>query len=336
MSSDVSIIFTYNGVQTTIQGKKTDIMKNIFEKYIIKINLDNTKNYYYLYNGDKINEELKYEELVNEIDKEGNEMRILVIETNTIDNNENMKEINEIICPKCGENLLIKIEDYKLNLYKCNKCINNHNIDEKYEKDNIIFINELNNLIKVDLTKIKCNECKENNKGNTYKNEFYKCLTCNNNLCPLCKSKHNKDHIIVEYDKRNVVCNEHNDFYVKYCNECNKNICFKCEKEHKNHNLIYYGDIISNNENNNENNNQEFRKYKDILDNVIDNLIDNIVQKLKTIKESMRIYYNVSNKLINNNNRNYEILKNISEFKNNNNKIINDIKEIINDKNINN
>ena len=216
MSLEVNVIFTYNGQKTIIQCMKTDKMRNIFEKYKIKVELDKTKKYYYLYNGNKINEELKYEEIINDMDKERNKMKILVIEEDKIMENENIKEINEIICPECGENILIKIKDYKINLYKCK---NNHNIKD-------ITINELNNILKIDITKIICNICKENNKGNTYNNEFYKCITCNNNLCPLCKSMHDKNHKIIGYDKRNIVCNIHNDFYAKYCNECNKNICY--------------------------------------------------------------------------------------------------------------
>ena len=62
MSSNVSVIFTYNGAQTTVQCMKTDKMRNIFEIFNSKVELDKTKKYYYLYNGDKINEDLKYEE----------------------------------------------------------------------------------------------------------------------------------------------------------------------------------------------------------------------------------------------------------------------------------
>ena len=256
MSCDV--IFDYYGIPTLIQCKKSDKMKNIIERYMKKTELDKTKDHYYLYNGKKINIDLKYEETINEIDKKRKKMKILVIEESKEESsiiiNENIKELNEIICPKCGENILIKMEDYKINLYKCK---NNHNIDN-------ILINELNNILKIDINKIVCNKCKENNKGNTYNNDFYKCITCNNNLCPLCKFRHDKNHIIIEYDKRNVICNKHNDFYVKYCNECNKNICFKCEREHKNHNKIDYGNIMPNNENNNE-----LNEYINKLENII-------------------------------------------------------------------
>ena len=292
-------LFIYDGKETIIQCLKTDKMDNIIEKFNLKVELNKEKKYYYIYNGDKINTELKYEEIINKLDKERNEMKILVIEEDKKIINENIKEFNEIICPDCGDNMLIKIEDYKINIYKCK---NNHNID--------LSIKELNDVLKIDISKIKCNKC-ENNKGNSYKNEFYKCITCNNNLCPLCKSIHDKNHIIIEYDKKNIICNIHNDFYVKYCKDCNRNICYKCKNEHRNHNKIDYEDLIEN-----ENNNKELKEYIDKLDNII----DDIIGKLKYIKESMNIYYNISNNIINNNNRNYEILNNINEFINYNNK----------------
>ena len=146
MSLDVNVIFTYNGQKTIIQCMKTDKMRNIFEKYNSKLELDKTKNYYYLYNGNKIDEELKYEELG---DKKENEIKILVIEENKEIKNENIKELNEIICPECGDHILIKIENYKINMYNCK---NNHNIDN-------ISINKLNNIEKIDINKIECNKC---------------------------------------------------------------------------------------------------------------------------------------------------------------------------------
>ena len=173
MSSNASILFIYNGIQTIIQFMKSDIMRNIFEKFSIKVELEKNKNFYYLYNGIKINEELKYEEIINEMDKEKNQMKILVIEENNkVIRSENLQEINEIVCPECGENILLNIEDYRINIYNCK---NDHN---KNKIDNIPIF-ELNNITRIVISKIECNICKENNKGNTYNNEFYKCLTCN-------------------------------------------------------------------------------------------------------------------------------------------------------------
>ena len=88
----------------------------------------------YICNGDKINEELK----LNEIIKNKNENRINIIVYNYKDNNEKDKEIilNEIICPKCQENILIDIKDYKINLYECK---NGHKIEN-------ILLNEYDNI----------------------------------------------------------------------------------------------------------------------------------------------------------------------------------------------
>ena len=83
----------------------------------------------YLYNGDRINKELKFKEQANEIDKTRMKMDILVIKIE--DDSDGIKKLasNDIICPTCNENILIDIKDYKINL---NDCKNNH------KKENIL------------------------------------------------------------------------------------------------------------------------------------------------------------------------------------------------------
>ena len=115
-----------------------------------------------------------------------------------------------IICPKCKENINFKIINYKICLYECK---NKHRIN------NIIF-NEFEKTQLLDISQIICDICKQNNKSNTYKNEFYKCLTCNINICPLCKSSHDKKHNIIKYENKDYICQKHNDIYVKYCYKC--------------------------------------------------------------------------------------------------------------------
>ena len=58
-------------------------------------------------------------------------------------------------------------------------------------------------------------KCKIKNKSNIYNNEIYKCLTCDDILCPLCKSSHDKKHIIINYDLKNYICKNHNESYIK-------------------------------------------------------------------------------------------------------------------------
>ena len=42
-------------------------------------------------------------------------------------------------------------------------------------------------------------------------NEFYICKTCNKNICPLCKSNHDKNHKIINYDDKDYICEKHKD-----------------------------------------------------------------------------------------------------------------------------
>ena len=48
------IIFNYEGINTTIQCKVNDKMKDIINKFLVKIN-GNKNNLCFLYNGNKIN-----------------------------------------------------------------------------------------------------------------------------------------------------------------------------------------------------------------------------------------------------------------------------------------
>ena len=233
----VEVIFNYEGINTIIQCNINDKMKDIINRFLIKIGKnENDNNLLYIYGANIINYELTFIQQANELDKNRNKMNILVKSNN--DNNKEIKEIisKDIICPECGENIFINIKDFKINLYGCK---NNHKI-------NNILINKYENNQKIDLSKIICNECNENNKSNTHNNEFYICNTCNKNICPLCKSKHDNNHIIIKYDDKNYICKKHNESFIKYCKECNENICIICENEHNNHDIIDLVKILLN------------------------------------------------------------------------------------------
>ena len=308
--------FLYKGVETTVQCQENEKMKEICNKYGNKVKLE-SNSLYFMYNGNIIDLKLKYKEIINEIDKTKNKMNILVEEYKKEEIKENKKISEEIICPKCKENMLIKINDYRINL---NGCKNGHNF-------NNILIYEFENKQIIDISKIICEECKINNKSNVYNNEMYKCIKCGKIVCPLCKLKHDKNHEIINYELQNYICNKHNESFIKYCEKCNNNICIKCEKEHKNHNTIYLGDMMLDN-----NKNDTFKEYIDKLNNEI----DDIIIKLNNVKKNIEIYYKISNNTIKKKKKiNYYKLKNINEFINYNNKIMKDIKDIIENKNIN-
>ena len=92
------VIFLFNRFEIIIQCNKNEKMKEIFKRFALKANLEINK-IYFLYNGDKINEELKYNEVVNREDNERDTMSILVYETNKTIFKYNITKLNEILCP---------------------------------------------------------------------------------------------------------------------------------------------------------------------------------------------------------------------------------------------
>ena len=312
------IIFIYRGYEVPIQCIRGEIMKTILDKLYTKLNVKKGE-VYGLYNGKLLNENIREDEILT---NENNKKIILIYDCDKTMINDNMiKKSNEIICPICKEICFIEIRDYKIILYNCKN---------KHRKENIL-MNEFDKEQSINLSNIICNICKERNKSNTYNNEFYKCLNCNINICPLCKSKHNDEHNIINYDKKNYICNEHNESYFGYCNECLKNICISCENDHNNHNIISYGKMLKDKNKIIENNNI-LKKNIDKLNNII----KDIIKKLNNIIENMEKYYEINKNIIdkiNNKDRNYELLYNINNI--NCVDINNNIKNIINEKNIN-
>ena len=139
-------------------------------------------------------------------------------------------------------------------------CKNGHIIED-------IKLNEFVNKQNIDISEIKCDNCKEKNKSNTKNNEMYICNECNMNLCPLCKSIHDKSHIIINYENKNYICKEHNETFVKYCYDCEIDLCLSCINGHKNHKIISYEDKLINMKN--------LRKKMNILVNNKDDTDDN-------------------------------------------------------------
>ena len=149
------------------------------------------------------------------------------------------------------------------------------------------------------------------------------------NLCVTCKLSHDQMHKIIDYDKKNFICNEHNESFSRYCNYCKKNICMSCEEYHQNHETISIMPDLD-----------KVRDDMNILReniNVFNNNIKSIIKKLEKVMENMEIYYNMYNNIIknyDNKNRNYELYKNINEI--NNRKIMNDLDKIIKENNFKN
>ena len=313
------VIFNLEGINTNIQCKINDKMADIIDKFLIKVEQQKKKNqFYYLYNGTQIKQSLTFNEQANDLDKNRKKMNVIV-NLNDGKKNENYEVTSkEVICPKCKENAIIDIKNFKINFFGCK---NKHKVND-------ILLNEYKGTQKIDLSKIICNICNRNNKYNTHNNEFYICNTCNKNICPLCKSVHEKSHMIINYEDKNYICKKHNDSFIKFCKKCNENMCIICQNEHKTYDIFDLSSILLKKD--------DLLKIKDDLKNVIDkfkykiNVIKEIFDKTLNLLD---IYYNVNNDIINNyniNKRNYYELQNLYKLKLNNEKLIKELKNLIN------
>ena len=229
----------------------------------------------------------------------------------------------EIICPICKEKILLNIRDYQIDL---NGCKNQHSIEN-------VLLNQFENSQKIDLSKIVCDICRVNNKSNAYNHKFYFCNTCGKNLCPLCKSQHDKNHNIINYDDKNYICKKHNDKFIQFCRQCNMNLCFLCKNEHINHNIIKFENFIPNKE-------ELLRgmEYMRQYINKFKNQIEEINYMFNKIINHLEIYYKEFNNIINNynyNGRNFQNYYNLNQIKIGNNKINNDLINIIHENDIN-
>ena len=271
-------ILNYKGQETTILSKKGEKMKDILKKFCKKIQKDSNK-LYIIYDGKIVNEELTFDEILNSDDKERNVMNALVDEIEEFNepNNGNIIKSKNIICPKCKENILIKFDDYNVNLFHCK---NGHEL-------NNLSIKDFESTQYINISNIICSSCKEKNKGNTYNNEFYFCLTCKENLCPLCQKQHEQNHIITQYENKDNICEIHKEPFTKYCKQCNKNICMKCESEHKKHNSVYFGDLLPDDEKI-----KEISEFKNEIDK-FNNDIKNMIQMLENVMKNINYFYNI-------------------------------------------
>ena len=312
------IEFIYEDKKTIIQCNLDDKIEDILQKFITKINKD-MSSLYFLYGGQSIDKLLSFNQLINKQDKEQKKMTILVNDNLDSSESESLSLSKYIICPICKENSRLSIEKYRIKLYDCK---NAHNSED------ILFKN-FEQMQKIDESKIICNICKNINKSNTYNHIFNKCISCGNLICPLCKSLHDKNHIIVGYEEKDFICNLHNELYSSFCKICKKDICLICESEHLNHDKISFAGIIPNKKEL-EDELEETKKTIYEFKKVIDNLKN---QQFNEVKENIDIYFTIYSNIILNyeiKKRNYITLQNIKDITKINNNIIDDLKKIIN------
>ena len=296
--------FNYNGNINIIQCQEDQKMIDICNNFKSKSDINN-KEIFFVYDGtvtSQFDKNLTFIQLANSFDKLRKKMNILVYDKDNVEDIKSKIQSKNVICPKCNELIIMKIENYKINLYECR---NNHSINE-------ISLNEFYKSQIIDLRNIKCKLCKEKNKSITFNNDFYKCYNCNINICPLCKTNHDKSHNTINYDKINYLCEKHNEPFTDYCKNCKNNICFLCDGEHDGHNIISLRKMMINK-------NEVLTKLEDLKNAIIilENNIETIIEILNYVRKTMNNYYKFEKYIINNydkNQRNYEILYNINEF----------------------
>ena len=297
------ILFHFNGSKINVQCNLEEKMKNICEKFSMKSGVD-INSLIFLYTGKQIDLNLKLKDQVNKSNLESKEIPILVYkknESNSIKENNNSKTPSkELICPTCGENCLMSIKDYKIKLFGC---MNGH-------ETNDILLDEFSATQNIDELNIVCNFCKEGNKANSFNKQFYKCITCSKNICVLCKSKHDNNHKIIDYDKKNYICNIHGENLISYCKQCRRNLCMQCELIHNNHEIIFYKNILPN--------------KKDIMEDIIyfkeniNEIINDAKKKIEMLNKiiiNLQILYEINFNFVNNyeiEKRNFQIIENLN------------------------
>ena len=193
----LKIKYIFDGNKQDFQCKYKEKIKDINKKNWSKINQKNKKVIFF-YNGIELDEELTIEEIINEKDKQNNQIVIHLFEVCDI----NAIKIKEVSCPECSGNIFINFSNYKINLENCQK---------GHMKKNI----SLNDFMKTQKrdSHLKCDIC---NKHLISQNSFYKCFSCNKDLCQNCNEKHDKAHNIFDCKEINNICNIHYGIYYKY------------------------------------------------------------------------------------------------------------------------
>ena len=152
--------FEYSQNVVIIQVNFDDLFKTAFNKYYQKT-LIKPNSVVFIANGMKLSENKRIIDSMNQMQIMNRKMRIFVTSLNNSQIENYIVESKDIICPKCFEECRIKIIDYIVNLFDCR---NNHLSALK--------LKNFKEYQRIDLSKIKCDICKNKNKGNTYNNVF--------------------------------------------------------------------------------------------------------------------------------------------------------------------
>ena len=296
----IKVEFEYKEGKCFIQATLGEKMRKICNKFAQKSQVD-INSFFFMYSGNIVNLELTIEQIITKIDKKRKIMSIIAFDYANEQGNNNMVRSPHIICPICKETARFELNNYRIKIYNCK---NGHIIDN-------ILLKEFEKTQLIDESLIKCDNCKQNNKSNTYNKEMFICNKCNMNLCPLCKTNHDKTHKIINYEQKYYICNKHDKEYYSYCEECKQDLCVLCKEAHKNHKIITYDEIIPKKTINEE----EIKLYFNCSFIPIKARLGMIIDRINNVLGNLDIYFKSIEKMLLNfniNNINYNILQNIN------------------------
>ena len=109
------IISSYQGNEIKVQCFIDETMKDIWQRFVNKMNLDINK-LIFLYAGYNIRFDLTFNKQANNEDKIRKKMNVIVnsIEEKDIDSKSKLIQSKEIICSNCGNVCTINVNDYKI------------------------------------------------------------------------------------------------------------------------------------------------------------------------------------------------------------------------------
>ena len=292
-----NITFLYQNDEISIQCKQKENLLSIFQKFCQKVRIKR-ENLCFLNNGKMLTDEMTEEDvLLNQ-----NKKKLISVIDNLIKNESEEIIINskEIICPKCQESATISIEDFHITISNCK---NSHKTEHIQLKD-------FENTQKMNISKIICQKCNIKNMGNVSENLFYRCFDCKINLCPLCKTKHNQKHLILNYLNKMYICEEHGEGFISFCFKCKKNLCFQCGNKHNNHEVKYYNQIVK--DNNTQTPKEKIDKFRKDIDK-LKYIVSNIINKFNQVIANYEYLYKIKKNILENMDkkfRNYQSLIN--------------------------
>ena len=314
-----TLIFSFRDEEISIHCRQNEKLSTVFQKFSIKVEIK--REYLFFLNNGKI-----LTDVMTEADVALNQNMKKII--TVIDNSpkDESKEViitsKEIICPQCKESASISMQDYHIIISNCK---NGHTTE-------YIKLKDFEETQKIDISKIFYEKCSNKNMGNVSGNIFFRCIDCKLNLCPLCKSRHNQNHMVLNYENKIFICEEHGESFISYCFSCKKNLCFQCGDKHIKHDIKYFNQMVK------ENNKEKIKENLDKFRNDIDKLkkdVKNICDIFNKVIDNFEYLYSIKKNIMENMDkkfRNFQTLNNQEFIYNNEEDLVN----IVNSKNIEN